>query len=435
MAPILYIANFDPRAGAYFFAFIGAVIIILNYEIIEKLFSQKIAIISSFLIAISPAWVALTREARFFSLTAFFFYPFIYFLVQSINSLQKPSIIKKSRKLLFLTGLFLGIMLNFHWTPLALLPPIALLLFWNKKRLSKTIIISGIIGLIIPNLPFLISTFLNKLTMLVKLTTWLPYRIVGFIGLYPKNTISLEVIRQNLSSLIIFFRTNLITNINLLSISIVLITFVFIILKCKIELKKNKKDWTFITLVTLLFGLYIALFIHGDPPAHYYVAIFPLPIIFFSILLERIQLNKVISTLFTLVLITITFANLRNYFTGNWFNSTDNWSFEKGLVPYKLQLQTTQQIIKDAAGNKFQLRRVGPSDHFKGNYAQNYQYLLWWMGNEPVAKADLIYTIYEDPSQMPSFHKGKVFLMNNIAILKEEVDFEKLESQWKKSRQ
>ena len=55
--------------------------------------------------------------------------------------------------------------------------------------------------------------------------------------------------------------------------------------------------------------------------------------------------------------------------------------------------------------------------------------------NNPIQKANLIYTIYEDTSRMSVFLKGKVFWIENLAILKEEVNLEKLEMLWKQSRQ
>jgi len=44
----------------------------------------------------------------------------------------------------------------------------------------------------------------------------------------------------------------------------------------------------------------------------------------------------------------------------------------------------------------YMLKRKGFSDQFEGNYAQNYQYLAWLLGNEPVVdRQKLIYTIVE----------------------------------------
>ncbi|OGM26426.1 hypothetical protein A2692_05065 [Candidatus Woesebacteria bacterium RIFCSPHIGHO2_01_FULL_39_95] len=41
------------------------------------------------------------------------------------------------------------------------------------------------------------------------------------------------------------------------------------------------------------------------------------------------------------------------------------------------------------------MSRVGPNDQFEGDFAQNYIYLLWLRGNEPVNGQKLTYTIYE----------------------------------------
>jgi hypothetical protein len=72
------------------------------------------------------------------------------------------------------------------------------------------------------------------------------------------------------------------------------------------------------------------------------------------------------------------------------FKSTHN------SVSYQLQKKIAKYIVEDAEGTKYSLKRVGAFDYYEGYYAQNYQYLLWWMGNEPKDNNDILYTIYED---------------------------------------
>src|SRR3990167_8629485 len=66
------------------------------------------------------------------------------------------------------------------------------------------------------------------------------------------------------------------------------------------------------------------------------------------------------------------------------------------IVSYQTQLDIAKVISNNAQGKSFTLERVGVNDQFEGDYAQNYQYLLWWLGNEP--KKDIMsptYTICE----------------------------------------
>lgn len=72
-APILVLFNYNPVSGANFMAVAGSLVIVLNFIVSERLFDKKIAAISSLLLAISPQFVTLTRESRFFFSSSFIF--------------------------------------------------------------------------------------------------------------------------------------------------------------------------------------------------------------------------------------------------------------------------------------------------------------------------------------------------------------------------
>jgi len=228
-APILAFFKFNPTGGAYFFALAGVVAVYLNYLVVEKLFNRKTAVISSFILAISPAWISLAREARFFSLSAVFLYPFLLFFVKAIEG--KIS--------LLWAGFFLGVMLNFHLSPIILIFPAAILIFSNRKKLSQNSIPKGILGFVIPNLPFLLADAQGGFGMLANLLLWIPYRIAGFVGLYPKNTISSGVLTGNLGSLYEFITRAFVPERGLLVLLIVLgiTASLFVIKNKKVALK------------------------------------------------------------------------------------------------------------------------------------------------------------------------------------------------------
>ena len=81
-SPILLLSKYDPIGVAYSFAFLHSALIVVNYWVVKNTFNKKIAIISSFLIAFSPAYISFAHESRFFSLTLLLFYPLFYFLVR-----------------------------------------------------------------------------------------------------------------------------------------------------------------------------------------------------------------------------------------------------------------------------------------------------------------------------------------------------------------
>src|SRR5258706_1472328 len=58
--PILILAHFNPLSHAYFSLVIGILILVANYFFIKRLFSSTVAVISTFLLAISPLYIMTT---------------------------------------------------------------------------------------------------------------------------------------------------------------------------------------------------------------------------------------------------------------------------------------------------------------------------------------------------------------------------------------
>ncbi|MBI1864028.1 glycosyltransferase [Candidatus Woesebacteria bacterium] len=367
-APFLVLFHYQPVAGAYFFAIENLILIVINFYIIKKIFNSEIAAISSYLVAISPLWMDLTRQSRFFSLSIIFLYPFFYFLIKIIQ--------KKSQKFLIL-GFFLGLSLSFHLTPLFLIP-FTLLIFYINKILELQKTIRFLAGLLITQTPFFVYNLTHKFEMLTKFVEWVPYRTLtsqkSFSVSLLYDFITKSFITDSTLSKILFF---------LLLAIILNLTFKFV---------KKTKNPISVTLIWFYFGI-ITLFIHGNPPSHYLMPLYFVPIILLSFALSKS--NKFVMLGF---LVVITFLNLKFYFSKNWFYIPTNTIQKNQTVPYQLQNQVVDFIVSDAKGQKYNLQRKGFSDQFEGNYAQNYVYLAWLKGNKPSENPqNLVYTIVESP--------------------------------------
>ncbi len=409
ITPVLVVAEYNPISVTYFMAFIGSLIVLVNYIVIRKLIGEVAALISSYIIAISPAYILLTKNSRFYSLVPLFFYLYFYFLVRSL---------KDKGRFLFLVGLFLGLMMNFHLTPIILILPTLILLFIYRKDTFKKRYIEGTVGLVLPNLPFLIYSAQNKFNMLFRVVVWVPYRMLGFIGLYPKNTVSKSVFTANISSLYEFVTSSYIAVSGLITIIIFLLLIAWIIKRTLNENKQTKKNTIWVSLVTIFLVGYLGIFIHGDPPLHYYLPLYPLPIIFITLMLLAPHLKRYRNFLILAFLAGVTVVNLNFYFSDRWFFRTSKGLLTEAGVPYETQLLISDFIIKDANKNPYQLSRVGLGDNFEGDYAQNYQYLLWLKGNEPAKNSNVIYTIYEGENNKPG--EGEIiYSIENIFVTRE----------------
>jgi hypothetical protein len=84
------------------------------------------------------------------------------------------------------------------------------LAFWIKrKNLKIRDYIKFILGLIIPNITILIYDAKNGFSMTKNLILWIPYRMAGFVGIYPKNNLDMTSGGSTLSAFNEFFGRNL----------------------------------------------------------------------------------------------------------------------------------------------------------------------------------------------------------------------------------
>ena len=272
----------------------------------------------------------------------------------------------------------------------------------------------GILGILVPNIPYVVFHIRDRFNMLSKILVWIPYRILGFVGLYPKNTASGSILRSNLVSLYNFWSESFIPYENVL-------VFVFLMALLIFAVKSWKKSRAWTTLVIVFLVSYIGLFIHGDPPKHYYLAIFPIPIIVFALFLDWLLARKNLK-IFAYALVSIfLFANFKFFFSNEWFYRINDRVIQDELpVPYELQKEVVKTILKDAKRSDFTIRRVGPLDYFREDFSQNYRYLFWKMDNEPTADAQLVYTIYEDTRGLQE-DMNSVIWVSNMAIKKQDL--------------
>ena len=180
----------------------------------------------------------------------------------------------------------------------------------------------------------------------------------------------------------------------------------------------NFKKSREIKVLTILFVVsYIGLFLHGSPPQHYYLVIFPVPLIVLSLILY--DLSKKYLWLAFFILGMLLTSNLMYFFSDKWFYiDSKQVSDDLYYVPYSLQLRVAKFIVMDSEGREFALSRVGTSDYFANDFSLNYQYLLKLIGSRLNSQSKLRYTIYEDTEQIPE--DKKVHWEENLAIIKDE---------------
>lgn len=410
MIPLLLLFGFSPMVGAYFGAFIGIMVILLNYFVIKKIIDEKAAILSSFLFSVSPLWISFSRDARFFFIVTFIFYLFLYFLWQ----------VYEKNKGFFWLGVSYSLFFHFHFSPILLFGVLIYFIFLKRKSIKPYDYFRLIIGFIIPQIPLIIYDMKRNFEMFSKLILWIPYRFAGFLGIYPKNNISINSMSQFVSSSVEFVGKTIIyeNSIWIYISAFFLIVFIVNFLK---YFKSKKyifyKTFIYLSLTISLIGL----FIHGDVPVHYYLPVFPITLIFISELtIETYEKNKsFLRGIIVGSILVIVSLNIKYFF--DLYSKFDLIKFDKNrnFISLELQKNIAKYIVEDSKTRDYSLIRVGPDDHFEEYYSQNYKYLLWLYGKKPVENSQLIYTIYEE-SDNNIFDSESLEYFDGIAVVKNE---------------
>lgn len=397
---ILILSNFNPLSHSYYGATISFLTLIALYIFCKKIFNEKVGIIASLLTAFAPLFLSASIIGRFIYTVPLFALLFYLLLIQVTEGKKKNLI------WLFFT---LGILLNFHYSTLFFIPVIFTVIYIKRISFSIKEWITSLFAFLIPVSPLLIFDSKNHFSMLKNFFLWIPYRIAGFFGLYHKNTVSVRVLEENNQSLLQFFSSSFFPHFNAIGIIIALLTIGYILFLLFKAIKQRSTTNALLVLFSCLIWGIIATSIHGNPPAHYYVPLFPLPIIFFSLFLTSLTAQWMKK----LITILLSFLCLYN------FLFAFNLNLIKNHVTYATKQKIAHYIVQNAHGEKYTLQRIGYNDFYTKNFAQNYIYLLWWYGNEPVEKAALTYIIVEDKNRMPKIQNAQTIkIIDNGEIIK-----------------
>jgi hypothetical protein len=285
---------------------------------------------------------------------------------------------------LFWLFLSIGILLNFHYSAIVLIPAIFLILYINKIKLNMNEYFKIVLGIFIPLFPLFLYDLQHKLSMTKNIIIWFPYRILSVLNIIPNKNIPKGAFLQGMKNLIIFIGY-LFSNPNLQIICMLglITTMLLIILFIKKYLKIDKYTKNIFILTTISA---LILVFHGDTPNHYFLVISAYSMIFISSIITN-YLHKILKIVIITIFIFISILNIFYYFDIK--NKSIKYQNYPNIYYFNIK-KIADFIYKDSNSNPIAIARIGDNDDFGGNFAQNYQYILWRDGNEPVRVGNLI---------------------------------------------
>ncbi len=372
--------KFHPLTLNFLVILVNILTVPLNYIVVKKTIDRNTAIISTAFLSVSPLFLLFGRTPGFYS----FIIPLLYVLFLLVYN-----IVNNKNKMIWPIFLLIGFMTTLHAASFMLLP-IFVSLFIFLRKFNQRQILASIAAFASSHIPFFLVDSTNGFRMTINFLLWIPYKLFNFltgqtIGLNRTKVIDITLI--NISD---FIKSGLlIPEIHwIFGLVVIIPVAVYFIVKKRSLFERVLCYWLF---AGLLF-----LFIHKNPPIHYFVPVFVLPIILFSKVLSnlwKINDKKIFVILAVISIITI---NLGFIFSKKYLFYNPEVAY--GFTAFKDQQKITMMIIKDVKKNKYSLSRIGPFDSYQGQSKEGYEFLLWWQGNPPSKQAKIIYVIVEGRS-------------------------------------
>jgi len=380
-APALFLGNFHPASVAVMVALFDLGTIFLLFLLAKEFFNEKTALLASLLYALSPFAITQSRIPLHVFLAPFF--TVLFFL--SLHRFLK----EEKNRYFFLCLLLLGVLVQIH-----LVTGLLFLIFaiFVVRKLNRRRLLGGGLIFLLPLVPFLIADFQNKFSMTGRIIVWVPYRILSTFGLFTlKNMISLERIRFVVEAIVGFLEKTIMLGFTKVALFLFAISLYFLWRKTKRE--RSIGGW--LVLVTLLVAG-LAFFLHGQPAAHYFTFLTPLVVLVVAFFLDFLIENKRLLPLGALLISVLLVVNIVSLLKAEYLVE----------MPLKEQVEITRFILNDAQGKRYE---IFPPPDIVGlpEYYKNYEYLGWWLGNEPVnGKGEVIYTIYHRKTNLAPLAPG-----------------------------
>lgn len=399
--PVFYLSRFHPLTLFYLWTVVDIMTVFLNYSVVRKIADENTALVSSLFLSVSPLFLLFNRVSGFYN----FVIPLTYILVLLLNR-----VLHKKTASYWPIFFIIGLMINLHASSIFLIPFFVGLGIYLKK-FSKGSIVASIAAFLIPNIPFLASDYSTGFGMSRNLLLWLPYKILNFISGKTLGVNRIPVQDETAINTVRFFQSALLPP----YYSLIFGVFIITLLLSYFFLKKNP-----LLIRILFFWLFFgtaSLMIHKNPPLHYFIPIAILPIILIAYIWSGLFKKKNIRLILIAVISFVIISDLLFIFSPRYlFLDRNKNMFD---ISYQTEEKIAKLIIKDVKRQKFSLSRIGSFDDYIGGSKENYEYLLWWLGNRPVQNSPLKYIIVEDKNRMPiSTEFTQVAEIYGITIMK-----------------
>jgi uncharacterized membrane protein len=407
IAPSLLFSNFNPIGPAIMMALFGIATVWLLYYVSKHWFNDKIAIISSFLYAISPITIKYSNFSWNPNIMPFFALLFFYSVGEAI--------IHKKYKYLLLASISFIFCINSHYLALLLLPSAGL--FWLihliyliksknskiKNYLSNTLIAFAIFVIsLTPQILFdikhhgqninnLISFFSNReTTVSIK-----PYKAIPeILPIFNQISVNLITGKDNNSTIYI---------------SLIVLLFACYLTYLSFKKIKNCKSQFFLLSLTWLSCGLVGLGLYKQHLYnHYFGFLFPVIYIILGYILAYLFSQKIVYKILSLLVIGfISFVSIKSnalFLTPN-YQISHAYNIAESIYKNTNESDGKYNLVLLASYNDF--RAYAPRYYLSGFF--NSPNLL---STEQYQEPHTLYVILDDPSRWPQGINSDLWELN-----------------------
>lgn len=382
LAFFLWVGSFNPLYGAYLAILIGALTIIITYLVTSKMFSKEVGTTAALLFATSP-FVVLHDRMPYHTVP-------IAFITILVGLFTYRAYLGKEKSYLWL-GFLLAVLFQFELAGFIMVPIILATLVWSDiKKLTISNVLQLSAGWFWGLLPFLIYDLTNGVFIqTIGFGVWFLSKIwEGMIGFLAHDGESVKTANYGIT----YMSDLVFPTISGVATGVIGTCICYLILKIKKRVEPNFA-YKFL-FVWLVIGL-LSFLVRGTFSEAYIPLLYFPVLVSFALLLSEITERRVYIGVFLIILLsTFHITSLLGRFTET--------------IPFSDRIATVDFIIQDANGSDFSLHYFGPQYMYAAG-DDNWQYLLWWRGNEPKVNIRKSYTLYEGNGTKTDVVNGKRF--------------------------
>ncbi len=397
LAILFKLFNFNPLAGAYFTAILGAFSVFLVYKMGSSMFSSRVGVISSFLYASSPLIIFHSRMSYHTSPIPFFTILFIYSVYKWI----------KGNTLFFPISIFLlAVLYNLELATFSFTVTFILIFLfgvlrktkWGRGVLKLKIIIYSILAFLIPMFPMIIYDLSHGFPQTLKFIVWVVYRIAVFLGYPPLHPNVPGETWTTFFSFNSFFIQKLIFFSSMPISFVILISSLLLLIAIILKQTRSKQYKLSYLLIFLLFFIPLIGFVLQKTNSEAYLPIFfPTIMIILGISFDYFLKHRLLLLPIFFIILFVGISNSFLFINQNYF--TD--------ITFNDRINAAKKIIKEANGRPYNLIGKGAGSQHK-SFTMNHEFLTWYFGHGPSDKKEkLQFIISEQPYKIEIERKEK----------------------------